>query len=1172
MTPCGVTRSPFWMKGHDMRTNTNSRRIAAASASLAAALALTSAAAAAGPSTLKRAASTPSAPSVPMNQGSVIIPPEWDMGPPPTRGGISPVGLPLDPPSSAPGYCPSSGGSTAFERISNVTVERLSGNSARVNVTLTILNPSGCASGSPCPSYDGSPEYVNGWIDWNNNRTWEPSERVIDAALSGYAIAFNSGQMNAVQLITIPENAVLPAQMRVNLGWNFDPNNPCTPSWSWGNVVDREVLEAVGISRVEALADVGISEVSGDTVWAEQVSPQCAVTPVSNVPVATEFAETGGFSLRFTLAGCPTIPPTIAPTTSVKYTFTGGPGSSTSTQTFSGASGDVFINAPRKVGRYGLTLEAEIKSGGAVLRRQTITIPTVYVLLGKPKFSDVSYPKVLFDKATAWAGGAGSASEVKNSLVAGIYTQGGFSYEPNTYPNWTTMVLGGASIGNCTSFSSMWSGMSRVLGVAGTSTSQHRASQASALTFLTTPCQAIGGTAGSASNIASGARDRWQFSMHQIGTDGSSRFYDPTVNQFYGSQTGYVETYRDAGVLDQFPSSRGLLRNNWSYSQGGVLTYDTSDLGACCDGLTCFQFGQPLCTGLGLTAQGVGSACLVGFLCPFSSPVPPSAGFVGGSAMIDVVDVDADTYFDRIEATILLDAYLPGTYQVVASLSKGGQFITERESVNAMTNTSDEITFAAAGQAVARVAFSGQDIRRAALNGPYTVAFQVYDGGFQPVAQASAQTGPLAASAFAELDASLAGLITTRVDDDLDGDFDRVLVTGNVEVLAPGDFSATASLTKDGTPVGSGTAPTAPLTPGFSTVTVEVQGDDVAQSGLDGPYRVSLQLLDSSVTQIDELSEQTPAWDSSDFAPPQVVLGFPVTETRVDTNANGRFEALVFGVPLNVATAGTFRVVAGLEGPGGEGLAVVSRDVALSTGTNTVSLSFAGPEIRAAGVNGPYRLASLTVSRQGVPVSVYENLLETAPYPFNQFESGQVPLVALDGEILSQGVDTNGNGLFNTLRFSVGVRPSIAGVVIVQGRLVSPTGQAIGVVSGQMTLGADQVGRIDLAFQGPRVFAALASGQFRLADLLVYHTGDPTQSIQLSDAHSTVQFDFRAFERWGDTNLDGLLNGVDFTRFQSAMASTLGQPQFRPDLDHDLDQRITLVDFQIWFRCYLALN
>ena len=156
--------------------------------------------------------------------------------PMPPEGVMAPIA------SLAPGYCPSYGGSHSYEYISTVRCTQNPSGTMTITVDIYIANPSGCSYGEPCPEYDSSPEYVNAWIDWDGDKIWELSERVMDKELTGYVNINYHGTMTASKIVTVPSDAVGSTWMRVNLGWGYDPNDPCEESWAWGDVVDKEVM------------------------------------------------------------------------------------------------------------------------------------------------------------------------------------------------------------------------------------------------------------------------------------------------------------------------------------------------------------------------------------------------------------------------------------------------------------------------------------------------------------------------------------------------------------------------------------------------------------------------------------------------------------------------------------------------------------------------------------------------------------------------------------------------------------------------------------------------------------------------------------------------------------------------------------------------------------------
>jgi len=138
-------------------------------------------------------------------------------------------------------YCPSVGGSHSYEYISSTSYIEGQDNTATVIVDIAIANPTGCSYGSPCPEYDQSPEYVNAWIDWNGDGIFSENEKILDDALTGYSNINYHGFMTSRKSFTIPSETVGKTVMRVNLGWGYDPNDPCSYSWSWGDVNDQEI-------------------------------------------------------------------------------------------------------------------------------------------------------------------------------------------------------------------------------------------------------------------------------------------------------------------------------------------------------------------------------------------------------------------------------------------------------------------------------------------------------------------------------------------------------------------------------------------------------------------------------------------------------------------------------------------------------------------------------------------------------------------------------------------------------------------------------------------------------------------------------------------------------------------------------------------------------------------
>ena len=231
---------------------------------------------------------------------------EWQYRPAPLESGVSIEDISIKTPLAS-GYCPSNGGNTAYEYICGANYTKYPTGTMAITVEIFIANPTGCAYGDPCPEYDNSPEYVNAWIDWDGDGVWEAHERVIDADLIGYHDLNYYGTMTTSAIVTIPPGSANTTWMRVNLGWNHDPNDPCELSWTWGDVFDERVSTETDLPQIEDIIVTG--------------PPGNEADPMTTFPVTLEAVTSSpaGFavtSISWSGAGIP------AGATGSPYTYT----------------------------------------------------------------------------------------------------------------------------------------------------------------------------------------------------------------------------------------------------------------------------------------------------------------------------------------------------------------------------------------------------------------------------------------------------------------------------------------------------------------------------------------------------------------------------------------------------------------------------------------------------------------------------------------------------------------------------------------------------------------------------------------------------------------------------------------------------------------------------------
>ena len=94
-----------------------------------------------------------------------------------------------------------------------------------------------------------------------------------------------------------------------------------------------------------------------------------------------------------------------------------------------------------------------------------------------------------------------------------------------------------------------------------------------------------------------------------------------------------------------------------------------------------------------------------------------------------------------------------------------------------------------------------------------------------------------------------------------------------------------------------------------------------------------------------------------------VTISGGFTERLNDTNADGLADQLILTIPVTVAKAGSYQVQAHIVDSDGKTVAV-NHDppIELSTGAQTLQMTFNGTEIYASGQSGPYRVKDVMIS------------------------------------------------------------------------------------------------------------------------------------------------------------------------------------------------------------------
>lgn len=404
------------------------------------------------------------------------------------------------------------------------------------------------------------------------------------------------------------------------------------------------------------------------------------------------------------------------------------------------------------------------------------------------------------------------------------------------------------------------------------------------------------------------------------------------------------------------------------------------------------------------------------------------------------LDTDGDGAYDwlLVEASVVLP--VAGMWDVQAQLTTqatpttgacGGVYmpipLMDASSPEWPIAWAYERYFFEAGAQVVRIGFPGTDIYRSGIDGPYGVHAYLYsyDGSivgmpWPGTAGSSVEwrhtTEPYHSTDFDEphRTAYFTGAFTEApIHVDADGLYDLFELTASVRVNDAGNYSLNGQLFQsDGSRNGTWTAYIAyayadvSLEAGEASVSLWFRGDQIRAAGVDGPWNFTLSLYGPydyywrnatapGVADImpmpypENLCGVTGPYRAASFDDTVELLRYTgvFSEAVEDWNGNGRYDVLVIRAEVEAFVAAGFDLRGSLRSEdGAREVATSWTAVWLPAGIGRVEFVFAGADIHASGVDGPYLATlSITPSAGGIdPVTDYT----TRAYQAADFEEG----------------------------------------------------------------------------------------------------------------------------------------------------------------------------------------
>ncbi len=412
----------------------------------------------------------------------------------------------------------------------------------------------------------------------------------------------------------------------------------------------------------------------------------------------------------------------------------------------------------------------------------------------------------------------------------------------------------------------------------------------------------------------------------------------------------------------------------------------------------------------------------------------------------------------------------------------------------------------------------------------------------------------------------------STVDDNGDGLAEAVIAEVEVKILTGGEYSFIGTLKKNGQVIAnrpffeSAISSTAFLNEGIGlyTIFLRFSGEQIFQSGENGPYQIELFAVGANKLAT-TLTVSTPACDHTQFS--EIGIQFSkngtiltgVTDAAIDETGDGKFDFVETTLSVEVRTTGKYRLQGTLS-KGGTSIINVGISVTLTRGTHTLKLPFSGLPIRRSGLDGPY---------EGI-VNIYDandhalDSLEfvTQPYRSVTFRA----LLELDGTFNDQGVDTNGNDLFDILRIDFGANFTEAGTFLVRGVLTNQALQDFVFIETLMTLSTGSQ-TLTLNFQGPLIHKQKMEGPYEV-EVLVQNpdTFEDLDRVQLGQMTKTYRF--TDFEPLGRSVARAIsLTGKSFDKG----VDTDGNGLF-DELHVDVEVKLTTTDFYEWSARLVDVN
>jgi hypothetical protein len=366
------------------------------------------------------------------------------------------------------------------------------------------------------------------------------------------------------------------------------------------------------------------------------------------------------------------------------------------------------------------------------------------------------------------------------------------------------------------------------------------------------------------------------------------------------------------------------------------------------------------------------------------------------------VDSDSDGFYDSLVVNATLYVSSPGFFLVYGNLyDSNGSWIGD---------ANNNIDLGPGVQTVS-LFFSGIQIWRHGMDGPYEVDFSLYDDTLFWLDYGNHTTAPYLRTEFKHPPAAIEPPhYDYGLDTDSDGLYNYLVVGVNVSVMTAGDYEVYCSLYDEYNNYIYQQSNWTHLDLGLGTIFVSFDGLRIHGHAVDGEYHVGISLyIHDMGGYLEDGWYTTSSYLWADFQTPPAEFAPPHLDHGLDSGSDGLFDYLVVEVSVDVSIAGSYWVLGDLFDQNHSYIASFSNDTYLDAGMQIVEVRIDGWKICRHGDDGPYNLSLVLEDESCNWLTSGYHL--TSAYLWSEFQTPSRFLPPYS----DHGLDTDGDGMWNYL-------------------------------------------------------------------------------------------------------------------------------------------------------------